>query len=163
MNIVLIGFMGSGKSTVAQALSSLLGLAHVEMDQLVHQKTQTQTMDELFAKGGELLLRQTEIAIAQEIASQKGAVISTGGGVVLNKIVIDYFKRDGAKVVFLDASLDEIAKRLEKDRSRPLFGDPKLYNFRLPLYRTYADLVVETDRKTPQEIARMIQEKIDGL
>ncbi len=58
MNIVLIGFMGSGKSTVAKRLSKLLGLSSLEMDEIVYQKTNTSNMQEVFAKGGELLLRE---------------------------------------------------------------------------------------------------------
>jgi shikimate kinase len=123
MNIVLIGFMGSGKSTVAKHLSNLLGFAIVEMDDLVYQKTNTRNMHEVFALGGELLLRETEIAIAKEYASKENLIISTGGGVVLNKIILDYFKKTGGKVIFLNARFEQIVKQLEGDHSRPLFHD----------------------------------------
>jgi len=164
MNIVLIGFMGSGKSTLAKALSKLLGLATVEMDDLVYQKTSTRNMHEVFAKGGELLLRETEIAIAKEYASKKNVVIAAGGGVVLNKIILDYFKATGGKVIFLHARFEHIAKRLEGDEARPLFKDltsaKKLYDFRLPLYLNYADEILDVNSRSADEIALQIKERI---
>ncbi len=167
MNIVLIGFMGSGKSTVAMALSKLLGFKAVEMDELVYQRTGTSNMHEVFAEGGELLLRETEIAIAKEYASKEHLVISTGGGVVLNKIILDLFKETGGKVIFLHVGFDEIAKRLEGDDLRPLFKDlknaKKLYDFRLPLYLNYADEVVEVGFQTADEIALKIKGERGGL
>jgi len=164
MNIILIGFMGSGKSTVGEHLSRLLQFSLIEMDSLVYQKTGTCTMHEVFAKGGELLLRETEIAIVKEYATKQKCVLSTGGGVVLNKIILDYCKQAGGKVIFLHAHFELLAKRLANDRSRPLFQDlgsaRRMYDFRLPLYQQYADVVVEVEGKTPREIALAIQEKM---
>ena len=167
MNIVLIGFMGSGKSSVARALSKLLGISWVEMDELVYQKTNSRNMHEVFAKGGELLLRETEIAIAKEYASEENLIISTGGGVVLNKIILDYFKETGGRVIFLNARFEQIAKQLEGDDSRPLFKDlgnaKKLYDFRLPLYLNYADEIIDVDFRSADEIALKIKGSSDGL
>jgi len=167
MNIVLIGFMGSGKSTVAKHLSKLLGFKTVEMDEIVYQKTHTRNMNEVFAKGGELLLRETEIAIAKEYASKKNLIISTGGGVVLNKIILDYFKETGGKGFFLNAKFEQIAKRLEGDEGRPLFKDVgsarKLYDFRLPLYLNYADEVIDVGTHSADEIALKIKGVLGGL
>lgn len=164
---MLIGFMGSGKSTVAKRLSELLGVSWVEMDELVYQKTGARNMHEVFAKGGELLLRETEIAIAKEFVSRENLVISTGGGVVLNKIILDYFKETGGKVIFLHAKFEQIAKRLEGDDSRPLFKDvtnaKKLYDFRLPLYLNYADEVIDVGSRTADEIALKIKGIRSGL
>ncbi len=166
MKIVLIGFMGSGKSTVAKALSKLLGLEILEMDDIVYQKTSTRNMHEVFAKGGELLLRATEIAIAKEYAAKDDVVISAGGGVVLNKIILDYFKEAGGKVIFLNAPFDQVVKQLEGDNSRPLFRDlnnaKKMYDLRLPLYLNYADAVVDADCHTADEIAQEIKEMLNG-
>ncbi len=162
MNIVLIGFMGSGKTTVARALSKLLDLATVEMDDLVYQKTNTRNMHEVFAKGGELLLRETEIAIAKEYASKENLIISTGGGVVLNKIILDYFKETGGKVIFLNARFEQVVQQLKGDDSRPLLRDltsaKKLYDIRLPLYLNYADEIIDVDSRSADEIALKIKE-----
>ncbi len=87
-------------------------------------------------KGASSSCAKTEIRIAKEYALKENLVISTGGGVVLNKIILDYLKATGGKVIFLNASFEQIAKQLEGDNSRPLFKDladaKKLYDFRLP-------------------------------
>ncbi len=168
MNIVLIGFMGAGKSSVAKHLSQRMGLLHVETDELVYKKTDTKNMHEVFAQGGELLLRETEIAIAREYAAKKNLVLSTGGGIILNKIALDYFKNKGGKVIFLNASFATIAQRLAEDDSRPLFKQAasakELYDFRFPLYLNYADEVIDVDSLSVDEIVEKIKERVaDGL
>lgn len=167
MNIVLIGFMGSGKSTVAKHLSELLGFLAIEMDDLVYRKTNTRNMHEVFAKGGEILLRETEIEIAKEYASKENLVISAGGGVVLNKIILDYFKKMSGKAIFLNAKFETIVKRLEGDSSRPLFKDitsaKKLYDFRLPLYLNYADEIIDADSRSAKEVALKIKGLSNGF
>jgi shikimate kinase len=161
MNIILIGFMGSGKSTVGHALSDLLGYMHIEMDDLACQRTNHRTMNELFNYGGEFLLRETEIAIAKEYAAKPNLVISTGGGVVLNKIILDYFKREGGKVIFLHGSFDLLAQRASRESRRPLFRDleeaKKIYDFRLPLYLHYSDVIIDIDQLSVDGIASKIQ------
>jgi shikimate kinase len=165
MNIVLIGFMGSGKSTVAKILSKLLGFSWIDMDDLVYQKTNTRNMHEVFALGGELLLRETEIAIAKEYASKENLIISAGGGIVLNKIILDYFKKTGGKVIFLNSRFEQIVKHLHGDESRPLFKDltsaKELYDFRLPLYLNYADEIIDVDSLSADEIALKIKNIIN--
>jgi shikimate kinase len=161
MNLILIGFMGAGKSTTAKLLSKLLDFQCIEMDELVYEKTRTKNMHEVFLQGGELLLRETEIAIAKEYAPQKNLIVSTGGGIVLNKICLDYFKAAGGKVIFLNAQFGTIAKRLQGDGSRPLFNQTN-YEFRLPLYFHYADEVIDTDFHSPNEVADKIK-RVYGL
>lgn len=162
MKIILIGFMGAGKTSVAKKLGHLLNLPILEMDELALQKTNTKNMHELFAKGGEILLRETEIALAQEYVSTDNHIISTGAGVVLNKIVLDYLKKRNGKIFFLNASFQTIADRLTEDTSRPLFKNiieaESLYYFRQPLYLKYADQVIEIDKKSVEEIAQEIAE-----
>jgi shikimate kinase len=166
MKIILIGFMGSGKTSVAKQLGSLLQLPVLEMDELVLQKTSTSTMHEVFEKGGELLLRETEVAIAKEYAPREGGIISTGAGIVLNKIILDYFKRPHGKVIFLNASFSTITARLAHDTSRPLFRNSveaeALYHFRQPLYMKYADQVIEVDKKGVKDIALEIASRLKG-
>ncbi len=160
MNLVLIGFMGSGKSTIARSLSSLLQFALIEMDELVYKKTKTKNMHEVFALGGEALLREIELCIAKECAEKTNQIISTGGGIVLAPTPLNLFKKNGAKIIFLHAPFDLIAKRLENDLSRPLFTDlscaKKIYEARLPLYLQYADEIIEIGSESPSHIASTI-------
>lgn len=164
MKIILIGFMGSGKTSVGKRLSHLLELPLLEMDEIVLKKTDAKNMHDVFSKGGELLLRETEIAIAQEYASISNHIISTGAGVVLNKIILDYLKGPDGRIFFLNATLQTIAARLAGDTSRPLFKNiaeaESLYHFRQPLYLKYADHIIEVDEKTVEEIAFEI---VEGL
>lgn len=161
MNIILIGFMGSGKSTVAKSLSKLLDLSVLEMDDLVYQKTNTQSMKEVFLLGGENLLREMEFLIAKECASQKNLIISTGGGVVLNPVIIASFKEAGGKIIFLRAKFETVQKRLQRDNSRPLMKDAKkLYDFRQSLYIHAADEIIDVDFLSPDEIALNIQKMV---
>jgi shikimate kinase len=160
MKIILIGFMGAGKSSVAKKLSHLLKLPILEMDELVFQKTNTKDMHEVFAKGGELLLRETEIAIAQEHVLTNNIIISTGAGVIQNKIILDYLQQPNGKIFFLKANFQTITTRLADDTLRPLFKSTleakSLYHFRQPLYEKYADHIVEVDKKSILEIAHEI-------
>src|SRR5262249_11332305 len=150
-------------STVAKKLEHLLQLPMVDMDELVFQKTDTNNMHEVFAKGEELLLRETEIAIAKEYAFVDNYVIATGAGVILNKIILDYLKKRCGIIFFLNAAFQTISNRLAGDSSRPLFKNiveaESLYHFRKPLYLRYADHVVEVDTKSVEEIAQEIAEK----
>lgn len=163
MKIILIGFMGSGKSSLGEKLSEVLKIPIVDMDALVLEKTKMKNMHEVFAKGGETLLRETERAIAKEYASINHRVIATGGGVIVNKSILDDLKKPEGKIIFLNASFETIILRLAEDRSRPLFNNREeakaLYEFRQPLYLKYADQIIEVDQKSIEAIA---QEVVDG-
>lgn len=121
-------------------------------------------MHEVFAKGGESYLREIEIAIAQEYALKDNHIISTGGGVVLNKIIIDHLKKPNGKIFFLKATFETITFRLVEDTLRPLFKNIReaesLYHCRQPLYLKYADQIVEVDKKSVEEIAQEIAENL---
>lgn len=164
MKIILIGFMGAGKTSVAKALGRRLDLPVLEMDEAVYRRTNTSNMDDVFAKGGELLLRETEIDIAKEYASVDNIVVSTGGGVVLNKIILDYLRQKSGKVFFLNASFQALAIRLAEDASRPLFKDidhaKRLYDHRQHLYTGYADVVIEVSHRSVEEISQEIAESL---
>ena len=155
MNIVLIGFSGSGKTTVSKALSKKLKMKCFEMDDLVVAKSKRKSVNEIFQKDGETHFRELEIQVAKELAKQDNCIISTGGGVVVNKIILDYFKEKGI-VVHLRTSFSEARRRLENTNDRPLQREVrkarKIYNFRKALYRQYADAYVRTDNKTVEEV-----------
>lgn len=160
MKIILIGFMGSGKSSVAKQLGFLLGFPVVEMDDLVCHQTNSSNMHEVFAKGGEILLREMEIAIAKEYAFSQRCIVSTGAGIVMNKIILDYLQKSNGKIFFLNTPFHTIKERLIHDSSRPLFQNiseaESLYCLRQPLYLTYADHIIETEHKSIKDIATEI-------
>ncbi len=160
MTIILIGFMGSGKTTLAKQLGPMLNMPVLEMDRLVLEKTGKPNMQTLFADSGELLLRETEIAIAKQYAGVSDTIVSTGGGVVLNKIVLDYLKGKHGITFFLNAPFHLLAKRVTEYTNRPLFQNiveaESLYHFRQPLYLKYADHVLDVENKSIEEVAHEI-------
>jgi shikimate kinase len=164
MNIVLIGFMGSGKTVVAEKLSKKLKMEHIEMDELVLKKTGRKSINEIFDRDGETKFRELEIEVAKELSGKNNVVISTGGGIVFNKIILDYLRENGF-VVSLRVSFAEAKRRLEKFHDRPLFRDirmaRKLYFFRKPLYREYSDVSVRTDGKTIEQVTNAILDLIE--
>ncbi len=151
-NIALIGFMGSGKSTVGKVLAKKLGRKFIELDSRIEQNA-GKTIPQIFQQDGEIAFREKEIQTVKEIASGKDIVISCGGGVVLNKINIDRLREHGV-VVYLTASPAAISKRTSRDRLvRPLLNveDPvarikELLKFRKPFYERSADMTINTSR-----------------
>src|SRR5665811_1823753 len=105
MNIILIGFMGTGKSSVAPLLAGKLGLDVIEMDDLIIKKADGKNIEEIFAGGGEAAFRELELAVAKDLRDCDNAVISTGGGVVMNKSIMEYLANNSL-IVELSASFD---------------------------------------------------------
>ncbi|MFZ2025976.1 MAG: shikimate kinase [Microgenomates group bacterium] len=162
-NIVLIGFMGSGKSTVADLLSKKLQRNCIETDAVVLANSQRKSIGEIFAKDGEMRFRELELEVSSHLGDRKDVVISTGGGMVINKLCIDYLKQNGV-VIYLETSFEVIEKRLKGDNTRPLFSDVKkarkLFQFRKHLYEEYEDFRITTDNQTAEEITNSILKKI---
>ncbi len=166
MKIILIGFMGAGKTSVGKKLAEKLELAYVDMDQLIITQSGRTSDSEIFDQDGEVFFRELETAVAKDLQKIKDAIIATGGGIVLNKLNIDYLKNDGV-VVFLKNSFETSQKRINNNHIPPLFRDGEkakaLYDFRLPLYIHYADVIIETDNKTIEHVTNEIMEKIKNL
>lgn len=148
MKIVLIGFMGSGKSSVGKLLSKKLDMEFVEMDQLILKDSNRESIREIFKKDGENKFRELEKKVAESLANKKNAVISTGGGVVINEINIDNLKKAGV-IIYLETNFDKVKERLEGVNDRPLFQDKEgavlLYKKRQPLYNEFAQVTIRTD------------------
>lgn len=155
MKVTLIGFMGSGKSSVGQMLARKLKHNYIEMDFLVLKESGRESITEIFEKDGEAVFRKLETDVARNLQDKDNTIIATGGGIVMNKGTLDYVKSNGT-VVFLDTTFRTIEKRLEGDTTRPLFQNKEkakeLYTFRKPLYAQYADITIETNNKIVEKI-----------
>jgi shikimate kinase len=168
-NIVLTGFMGSGKTCVGQIVACELGWDFVDVDAEVEQAI-GMTITEYFRQFGEDSFRDREQEAVARVAGREKVVIATGGGVVLRRENVDRLRETGY-VVCLSASEAEIIRRTAGDQLRPLLNRPDrlaairaLLEARMPLYRQ-ADLWVETDGKTAAEIAAALLQIVrrDGL
>jgi len=163
MNIILIGFMGSGKTSVAVKLAKKIKCNPYETDVLVLARSGRKSIKEIFSHDGEIRFREMEVEVAKELSKKNNAVISTGGGMVMNKLCIDYLKQNGT-VIYLYATFEEIEKHLEGDTTRPLFTDiaaaKKLFHFRKKLYKQYADIAIITNGMSIEEIVNSIAKKI---
>jgi shikimate kinase len=122
-NIVLVGFMGSGKTTVGKLLSEKTGMPLVDMDTLIEERA-GKTINEIFADEGEAHFRSLERSLVQELSAREGLVISTGGGIVLNPGNIADFERTGL-VVCLLVDAETVLDRVRHDSSRPLLAGDK--------------------------------------
>lgn len=125
MNIVLTGFMGTGKSTVGRLLSRELGLRFMDLDELIEREAALEVKD-IFEVHGEARFRELESSVIERLSSGaygNGIIISTGGGAVLNEMNRTLLRSFG-KVVCLRASVDEILKRVGERTDRPLLARP---------------------------------------
>lgn len=166
-NIFLIGFMGTGKSTVAACLSNDYGMEIIEMDQMIVEREEMSIPD-IFAQKGEPYFRDAETNLLIEIQSKENAVVSCGGGVALREKNVEEMKKSG-KIVLLNAKPETILERVKDDDNRPLLRGNKNVEFirnmmeqRRPKYESVADFVIQTDGKTADMICKEIFERIGG-
>lgn len=158
-NIVLIGFMGTGKTVTGRVLAEQTGMELVDMDAVIEQRAGI-PISEIFATQGEAAFRTMERELAQELSQREGLIISTGGGIVLNPNNIADFEKNSL-VVCLTASEETIFQRLENDSTRPLLsGDKKeqigaLLQKRAPLYGAITHQI-DGNRLDPQGRAEAI-------
>lgn len=162
-NIVLTGFMGTGKTEIGRILSKKLGAKLIDIDTEI-EKRQKMTITEIFKQHGEQRFRDIESEVIKEIADAENAVISTGGGAVLRQENIDNLRKKGI-IICLMASPETILKRTRHNKDRPLLQveNPlqkikELIEFRKPFYEK-ADLMVDTEGKNPLEVVEEIIEK----
>jgi len=145
-NIILTGFMGTGKSTIGRALAARLGAAFIDTDQLIEQRNNCLIAD-IFARQGEKAFRQMEAELAPELAERRDLVIATGGGFFTNPENIRVLRQSG-RIVCLTATPEEILKRVKKQgQTRPLLQHPdplaqidQLLREREPVYRLFPQI-----------------------
>jgi len=172
MNIVLIGFRCSGKTTLGKALAERMGLAFADADSIVEQKHQM-SIKEIFEKKGETVFRLWESDAIAEIAKLDGHVIATGGGAVLRYKNIHNLKRNSV-VVLLSVAPDTAFERIQHDpneRSRrptPAGQDPHAelcdqHKMREPLYQGVADITIDTTNRPVSDCVEEILERLKAF
>lgn len=167
-NIFLIGFMGTGKSTVATCFAQKYDVEIIEMDEALSKRA-GMSIPDIFAKYGEEHFRNLETEFLKEIRTETNKIISCGGGAVLRKENVSLMKESG-EIVLLTASPEEIFERVKNDNGRPLLAGRKnvtaiteLMDARREKYEAAADITISTDKKTAAEICRELQEKIERM
>ncbi len=159
-NVVLIGFMGTGKSTVGKALAQMLGYEFVDSDTEIEKKEGLAVKD-IFSQQGESYFRKLESEVIAELANRCSSVIATGGGVVLSDNNMDALRRN-SKIICLKAKPEVILERIDKTGRRPLLDveDPckeinRILDARQGLY--HGDLSIDTSYMSPETAAARIK------
>jgi len=169
-NIILVGLMAVGKSTVGRMLAQALGMDFVDSDHEIEARAGA-PVGWIFDVEGEAGFRAREHNILDELTARNGIVIATGGGAILAPCNRTMLAARGV-VVHLDSPLERLVERTRRDRKRPLLqhGDPaetlaRLKREREPLYREIADYCFVTDRQGPKVLAKEIEERLrqDGV
>lgn len=156
-HVFLTGFMGAGKSTVGRKVASTLGRPFIDLDRQIEEQEGASVPD-IFRERGEAYFRDAEHQALEALVDAEPAVVATGGGVVLRQDNQELLRQHGT-VVFLSVSAEETSARVGNRSSRPLLacGDVEtaraLLNERATVYEATSDLTVDTDGRTPDEVA----------
>lgn len=164
-NIVLIGFMGAGKSTVSSLLSSAFAMERVEMDEVIAAR-EAMSISDIFETRGEEYFRSAETSLLIEMQSKKNVVISCGGGVPLRERNVAEMKKNG-KVVLLTAKPETVLERVKEEHVRPIIEDHKSVEFiaelmadRREKYEAAADIMIATDGKSALDICNELVDQL---
>lgn len=164
-NIMLIGFMGAGKTTVSSKLSKDMQLPEVDMDKYIV-KRENMTISDIFDKYGEDGFRNIETECLKEIMQETGKIVSCGGGTVLKDENVGYMKKNGV-IILLTATPETTYERVKNSTDRPILNGnmnvefiEELMNKRKNRYLEVADIVIATDNKSVTDISKEIQVKL---
>ena len=167
-NIVLIGFMGAGKSTISDFLRTVFAMEIVEMDQIIAER-QGMSISDIFETYGEEYFRDLETNLLIEMQSRTNVVISCGGGVPMRERNVAEMKKNG-RVVLLTAKPETILERVKDNHDRPLLEGNKtvpyiaqLMEKRREKYEAAADIVIETDGKSELQICEELVQSLRAL
>jgi shikimate kinase len=171
VRVVLIGFRGSGKTTVGRALAEKLKLEFVDCDDVIERRA-GKTIREIFEQHGESHFRTLESQILDELSALDGKVVATGGGAVLKYQNMQAFKRAGAKIFFLEVGAETAFRRIQQDagsRSRrpaltakdPFTEVKEQIVFRQPYYLNGSDVTIPADGRSVDEIVKEILGRLD--
>lgn len=167
--VILIGFMGAGKTTVGRALAARFKTSLIDTDQLI-EETAGMSISDIFAKKGEMEFRRIETTVLEQlITAGNASVISVGGGLPLREENRRLLKMLGT-VVYLEVEPETVLKRLEGDTTRPLLMGggvrekvERLLSERGPIYCEAADLTVRVDDRSVNEILEELDERMGEL
>ena len=168
-HLLLVGMMGSGKTTVGRLLAARLGLPFLDSDAEVVRST-GRTVKEIFETDGEAAFRAEERRVlAEAVCSPEPTVVAVAGGAVLDPRNRALLRDDAGSVVWLRAGPATLARRVGHGRGRPLLRDDprgtltRLAAERAPLYAEVADVVVDVDRAAPVAVADAVLAAVEGL
>jgi shikimate kinase len=164
-NLVITGFMATGKTSVAQALANNLGKNYVSTDDLIVKKA-NKSIPKIFEEDGEIKFRELEIEIVKMVSEMDDVVVDCGGGIVLNWINVARLKEKGI-IVLLTASVGRILERSSSSTERPLLNVQntrekvvELLNFREPFYERAADVIIDTNNLSIDGIVTKILDSL---
>lgn len=164
-NIFLIGFMGTGKTTVSRSLSELLGYEEIDTDARITRR-QHRSIPEIFESSGEQAFRDMETELLRELGKERHKIISCGGGMALRQENVKLMQEHGV-VVLLTAEPETILARVQGSDERPILNGnmnvsyiQELMAERISNYQRAGEVVVATDLQSPQEIAEEIEKKL---
>lgn len=167
-NIVLIGFMGAGKSTISDYLSTMFAMRLIEMDQVIEEREEMSISD-IFATYGEEYFRNLETKLLKELQNTNNCVISCGGGAALKEENVKEMKKNG-RVVLLTASPRTVYERVKDCDDRPILDGrnnveviAEMMEKRREKYEAAADVVIQTDHKTVLQICEELITKLMEL
>ncbi len=167
-NIFLIGFMGAGKSTAARMLKERCEMQLLEMDEEIEAREKMK-ISEIFEKKGEAYFRALETDLLRELEGKQDIVVSCGGGAAMRACNVEAMKKSG-KIIYLSVRPDTVLLRVADSHTRPLLeGNMNevyvraMMQERLPKYIAAADITVETDEKSAEEICAEIVRKVKEL
>ena len=166
-NIVLVGFMGTGKTAVAKRLAHELKMKYIATDDII-EKREKKPVNDIFANDGEPYFRKVEKEVVENVSSMSGVVVATGGGVVLDNENMENLRKNGV-VISLNATPEEILERTKSYAHRPLLNVPdplgkikELLKERAPYYEK-ADYQVDTSGKALKGIVEEVKGIISKL
>lgn len=161
INLVLVGPMGAGKSTIGRLLSTELHLEFVDSDREIEERCGT-NIPWIFDKEGEEGFRQREESVIDDLTQRHTILVATGGGAVMRKINRDRML-SRSTVVYLRTSVEQQLARTARDKNRPLLQteNPEqvlqsLFDVRDPLYQEVADFIIQTDQRNTKSVVNEI-------
>ncbi|MBI4743616.1 MAG: shikimate kinase [Actinobacteria bacterium] len=164
-NIVLVGFMGCGKSTVGKKLAQKLKRKFIDTDALIEEKTRKRIKD-IFKRIGETAFRQAETEVIKEIEDFDNVVIACGGGAVLRNRNVKSLKKNGI-IIYLKADPSILFNRVKHTNKRPLLNTRhpeeqfyKIFSKRAEIYENIADIIVEAEEELDKVVEKILSFQI---